>query len=231
MTAQADFGAVLAAAERLQRLVPDAVLVGGTAAAIYAAHRVSFDDDHVLGDLRDRFTEVLECLESSSGWVTARVRPGRVILGNFDGIETGVLQLRRRRPLEVAELLVDGHVLRVPTEDEMLRVKAWMIVYRNSTRDFVDVAALASRFGLAHAGQVLAAMDDYYADQHEGGYGVATQLTRMLADPRPYDLDAVDLAAYRRLVSRWRDWSTVRDACAELSTQVLAAVVDGEATT
>lgn len=218
------FEAVLRAAERLQLLVPDAVLVGGTAAALYAHHRVSFDDDHVLGDLRERFDEVLAALEASEGWITSRVRPGRVILGNFDGIETGVLQLRRKRPLEVAELQVGGHRLRVPTEAEMLRVKAWMVVYRNATRDFLDVAALVSRLGLAEGGQILAAMDDYYADQHEEGRGVTSQLVRMLADPRPYDLDEVDLAAYRKLSRPWRDWTKVRETCAELGTHVLAAV-------
>lgn len=224
-----EFDDVLAAAERLQQLVPDAVLVGGTAASLYAEHRISYDDDHVLVDLRDRFEEVLSTLEASKGWVTARVRPGRVILGNFDGIETGVLQLRRTQPLEVVELFVRGHRLRVPTVDEMLRVKAWMIVYRNATRDFLDVAALATRFGLDASGRVLARLDDYYADQHENGRGVVTQLARMLAEPRPYDLDAVDLAAYRELAARWQDWDQVRAACAGLGLAVLAAVVDGPA--
>jgi len=219
------FDDVLAAAARLQELVPDAVLVGGTAASLYAEHRVSFDDDHVLGDLRDRFEEVLACLEASEGWVTARVRPGRVILGNFHGIETGVLQLRRTRPLEVTELQVSGHRLRVPTADEMLRVKAWMIVYRNATRDFLDVAALASRSGTAPSGRVLSAMDAYYADQHETGRGVTSQLVRMLAEPAPYDLDDVDLASYRRLEPRWRDWRQVQAACGELAVETLAAVV------
>jgi hypothetical protein len=47
--------AVLESAARLQELVPDAVLVGGSAAALYAGHRDSFDHDHVLADLSDRF--------------------------------------------------------------------------------------------------------------------------------------------------------------------------------
>ena len=42
------FDDVLAVAERLQQLVPDAVLVGGTAASLYAGHRVSSNDGHVL---------------------------------------------------------------------------------------------------------------------------------------------------------------------------------------
>lgn len=220
-----EFDDVLAAAERLQQLVPDAVLVGGTAASLYAGNRVSFDDDHVLSDLRERFTEVLDALEASDGWVTARVRPGRVILGSFDGIETGVLQLRRTRPLEVTELQVRGHHLQVPTEAEMLRVKAWMIVYRNATRAFLDVVALARRFGQDHSGRVLADLDVYYADQHEAGRGVTTQLARMLADPCPYDRDDVDLTSYRHLDPAWQDWPRVRAACAELGLAILAAVV------
>lgn len=45
---------VLSAAARLQRILPDAVLVGGTASAIHAHHRFSRDADHVLTDLRVR---------------------------------------------------------------------------------------------------------------------------------------------------------------------------------
>lgn len=48
-------------------------------------------------------------------------------------------------------------------------------------------------------------MDEYYADQHEAGRGVTSQLVRMLAAPRPYDLDGVDLASYRKLEPRWRE--------------------------
>ena len=36
---------VLSAAARLQRILPDAVLVGGTASAVHAAHRFSRDAD------------------------------------------------------------------------------------------------------------------------------------------------------------------------------------------
>ncbi len=50
---------VLSSAARLQRILPDAVLVGGTASALYAGHRVSTDADHVLTDLRERFDAAL----------------------------------------------------------------------------------------------------------------------------------------------------------------------------
>ena len=51
---------VLSSAAHLQRILPDAVLVGGTASAIYAEHRMSTDADHILTDLRSRFDQVLE---------------------------------------------------------------------------------------------------------------------------------------------------------------------------
>ena len=78
---------VLDAAARLQELVPDAVLVGGSAAALYAGHRDSYDHDHdhVVADLADRFDAVLEAVESQNGWVTNRVIPGKIILGELGG--------------------------------------------------------------------------------------------------------------------------------------------------
>jgi hypothetical protein len=41
-----DWEQLLAAAARLQVILPDATLVGGTAAAIAAGHRRSLDADH-----------------------------------------------------------------------------------------------------------------------------------------------------------------------------------------
>jgi len=59
---QPDWELVLSCAAGLQRILPDAVLVGGTASAIHAEHRFSRDADHVLTDLRHRFDEVSEAL-------------------------------------------------------------------------------------------------------------------------------------------------------------------------
>ena len=88
-----DWEQVLSAAARLQRILPEAILVGGTAAALYAEHRLSTDADHVLSDLRQQFDQVLADLESVAGWKTARVRRPVQILGSLDGMETGVRQL------------------------------------------------------------------------------------------------------------------------------------------
>jgi hypothetical protein len=162
--------AVLESASRLQQMVPDAVLVGGSAAALYAGHRDSYD--HVLTDLRDRFEVVLDALESEGEWVTSRVVPGKIILGQLGDIEAGVRQMIRTRPLETSQItLPSGRALKVPTAEETLRIKGFLIVRRNQTRDYLDVAALADRYGSHEAAQVLARIDDYYADQHGEGRG------------------------------------------------------------
>ena len=70
----ADWELILPSAAQLQRILPDAVLVAGTASAIHAKHRFSRDADHVLIDLRHRFDEVLAQLESVAGWKTARTQ-------------------------------------------------------------------------------------------------------------------------------------------------------------
>jgi class 3 adenylate cyclase len=89
----------LESASRLQDLVPEAVLVGGSAVALFAALRASHDHehdhdhDHVVADLRDRFEVLLDAVEREGPWLTNRVRPGKLILGRLGDIETGLRQL------------------------------------------------------------------------------------------------------------------------------------------
>jgi len=142
-----DWEQVLSSAARLQRILPEAVLVGGTASALYAEHRFSLDADPVVPDLRQRFDQVLADLESVAGWRTARVRRPVQILGNLDGIETGVRQLIRDEPLETTQIERFGQTLTVPTEAEMLRIKGVLILKRNATRDYLDFVALADHMG------------------------------------------------------------------------------------
>ncbi len=222
------FDAVLAAAARLQELVPDAVLVGGTAAAYHADHRVSYDDDHVVADLSSRYDEVLAALEETDGWVTARVNRPVLILGSLDSVETGVRNLIRARPLEVEEAEVAGRVVRVPTLPEILRIKAWLCLIRNATRDYIDVAALCHRLGDTEAAVVIGAMDAYYHDQiSTEGRRIVTQVARQLAEPRPFDLSGVDLHEYRRLAPRWQSWDAVADRCRRVAARVLDQLAEG----
>jgi hypothetical protein len=221
--ARPDLVRVLESAARLQEVVPDAVLVGGSAAALWASHRTSFDHDHVLADLSARFDAVLDAIEATDGWVTNRVTPGKIILGELGDIETGVRQLIRSRPLEVTEVaLPSGQTLRVPTPDEILRIKGYLVVRRNQVRDYLDVAALSDRYEIAHAAAVLGHIDGYYADQRgPGAEGVATQLARQLAGPHPADARTIkQLGSYKGLDARWTDWDTVTGVCRALAAEM-----------
>lgn len=210
---------VLSSAAHLQRILPDAVLVGGTASALYASHRISTDADHVVTDLRSRFDSILAELESVAGWTTARVNRPVLILGSLDGIETGIRQLIREQPLETTTVEYQGATLTVPTEAEILRIKAVLILKRNATRDYLDFVALANHLGNEQTVQALSVLDELYPQL--SGESALQQLQIQLANPLPYDLESVDLSEYKHLIDRWRDWNAVRDACIRVATLLL----------
>lgn len=209
---------VLEKATQLQALVPGAVLVGGSAAALHAHHRESLDNDHVIADLDKRFEVILGNLEALGDWSLTRAQPGKIILGELGGIETGVRQLLRSRPLETTEVDVKGKRLVIPTAAEILRIKTWLALSRNQTRDYLDIAALADRIGLDDAAAVLRSIDDYYDDINRRPEAVASQIARQLADPRPRDAEVTrQLAVYKALDKRWHDWASVTAVLADLA--------------
>ena len=220
----ADWEFVLSSAARRQRILPDAVLVGGTASAIHAEHRFSRDADHVLTDLRHRFDEVLAELESVAGWKTARVRRPVQILGSLDGIETGVRQLIRDEPLETTVVDYHGARITVPTEGEMLRIKGVLILKRNATRDYLDFVALADHLGDESVASALHSFDRLYPQ--DNGESALQQLQVQLANALPYDLEDIELSEYKNLDPRWHDWHAVKAACAHLSTVIFDRVCD-----
>jgi predicted nucleotidyltransferase component of viral defense system len=219
-----DWELVLSAAARLQRIVPDAVLVGGTASAIHAQHRFSRDADHVLTDLRHRFDDVLEVLESVAGWKTARVQRPVQILGSLDGIETGIRQLIRDAPLETMVVDHHGEPITVPTQEEILRIKGVLILKRNATRDYLDFVALADRMGGERVALAMQAFDRLY--QQDNGESPLQQLQVQLANAVPYDLEEADLSEYKQLDPRWHDWNVVKAVCSHLATEIFDRVCE-----
>lgn len=192
-----DWERLLAAERHLQALLPGSVLVGGTAAALHAGHRVSGDGDHVLADLRSRFDEVLAALESAAGWETERIQRPVLILGQLDGFLTGIRQLRRSRPLETE--VKDGLV--VPTLAEMARIKAWLLVTRHTARDYLDLVVLLERLGEPGIAAALRELDALYP---QGGNGsVTAELVEHLAAAWP--ADGRELASLRGLQPPWND--------------------------
>ena len=219
---------VLESAARLQDVVPDAVLTGGSAAAIHAGHRDSFDHDHVLVDLVDRYEAVLEAVEATDGWATSvrASKPPFTIMGSLGGVEAGLRQMRRTRPLETFVVDVgDGVTVVAPTAPEILRVKAFLVVQRNVVRDYLDAVALADHLGHDVAVEILSDIDAYYADRSGESGSVLTSLVVSLADPQPLDMDVTEeLSRYKRLDPRYHDWDVVVARCQSLSLSLSGAV-------
>ncbi|MEX2280101.1 MAG: hypothetical protein WEA76_08435 [Acidimicrobiia bacterium] len=219
---------VLVSAARLQEVVPDAVLVGGSAAALHAGHRDSFDHDHVLADLVDRYEAVLEAVEETEGWATSvrASKPPFTIMGKLWGVEAGLRQMRRTRPLETCEVSVgDGAKVVAPTAAEALRVKAFLVVQRNVVRDYLDTVALAEHLGLEAAVEILSEIDAFYVDRSGETGSVLTSLVIALADPMPQDTDVIaELPRYKGLKERYHRWDDVVEVCRSLALRLGGAV-------
>ncbi len=191
----------LQAERRLQAIIPGAILAGGTAAALHAGHRVSLDGDHILVDLKDRFDPVLSKLEATPGWQTDRIQRPVQIVGSLDGYLTGVRQLRRDRPVEAQEL----RGLKVPTLDEMARIKAWPFLTRDSTRDFLDTVVLLDRVGTDCLKRAFSSFDEIYKRGPQGGSPLV-ELADRLARAQPADRASVEIRHYKGLIPPWNDW-------------------------
>jgi hypothetical protein len=220
-----DLLAVLKSAAALQRSVPDAVLVGGSVAAMYAGHRDSYDHYHVVADLMERYDAVVEAAKSTHGWATSvkASRPPRTLTGSVEGIEAGLRQLRRKVPLETTLVtLPGGDEVTVPTLAETLRVKAFLVVQRNQVRDYLDVVALADRVGIHEGANVIRHLDEFYLDRSGEDDSVLTALVQRLAEPNPRDSKVTwQLDRYKGLLPRFQDWEKVTTVCLTLAREIL----------
>ena len=213
---------LLAHAAMLQTKIPGAVLVGGTAAAVHAKHRFSLDHDHVIQNLGQNYAAAMRSLESIVGWRTERKVRGKLVLGKISGIAAGVRNQRRKEPLETTVVrTAEGKELRIPTVAEMLRIKAFLVIDRNATRDFLDVAALSKHLGLKKSAAALETMNDLYGEFVGEAGDVLTTLVVKLANSEPYDLTDVDLSEYKGIVTPWNDWRSVTAQCAKLAASIL----------
>ncbi|MDN5870003.1 MAG: hypothetical protein L0H73_04710 [Nitrococcus sp.] len=99
----------------------------------------------------------------------------------------------------------------------MIRIKGWMILVRNATRDYLDFAALTAHAGEARTRDALAPFDALYQDVDARGRERDTlpsmQLLRQLAEPRPNDLDQRLLADYQEIAPECSDWRRVASQC------------------
>jgi hypothetical protein len=215
---------LLAHAALLQTKLPAAILVGGTAAALHAGHRISFDHDHVITDLSKNYDAAMLALESIAGWRTHRRVKGKMVLGNVNKIGAGLRNQRRSAPLETTEVwLPDGRRLRLPTIEETLRIKTFLLVDRNATRDYLDVAALSHHLGLTKSAAALERMNELYVEFKDETGDLLTTVVVKLSLPDPYDLTDIDLSEYKGIVAPWNNWRAVQAQCSSLAAALMAA--------
>lgn len=216
------FQRVIAEARELQQQLPwlELVAVGGTAAAIHAHHRYSLDSDQVTLKLSDNYETVLDELIHWEGWHTNRTNPPFIILGERHGVELGIRQQRRPIPLETER--VQGLI--VPTPEETLRIKAYLVYKRRAVRDYLDVAAMVDVLGHDRALDALKWLNVLYE-----GEGNQTAITKFAdaAHQAPRDLKRVNLASYRGIMPPYNDWGYVEQRCQEIGRALFLQEMEG----
>jgi heme transporter len=132
--------------------------------------------------------------------------------------ETDHPEFERRSPVETTHVqLPTGDRLQIPTGAETLRLKGYLIMSRNSTRDYAEFAELVDTLEPETAALVLAGMDRYYCCQSPRRQWIATQLVRRLADPHPSDLDD----EHGPGPDDQADWEKVRQRCLAVAVAML----------
>ncbi|AKS31833.1 MMPL family transporter [Mycolicibacterium goodii] len=132
--------------------------------------------------------------------------------------ETEQAPVERRGPVETTNVqLPTGDRLQIPTGAETLRLKGYLIMCRNTTRDFEEFAQLVDLMDSHTAALVLAGMDRYYCGQDPRNRWVATQLVRRLADPQPSDEHDVRMSG----PDAAEDWEKVRQRCLSVAVAML----------
>lgn len=124
----------------------------------------------------------------------------------------------RRSPVETTNVqLPTGDRLLVPTGAETLRLKGYLIMCRNSRRDYADFADMVDTLEPETAAVVLAGMDRYYCCKSSRRQWIATQLVRRLADPNPCDYPE-DQGSEAETDS---DWEGIRQRCMSVAVAML----------
>jgi RND superfamily putative drug exporter len=126
--------------------------------------------------------------------------------------------VERSSPMETTNVqLPTGDRLQIPTGAETLRLKSYLVMCRNTTRDFAEFAELVDSMETHTAAVVLASMDRYYCGDRSRKQWVATQLVRRLADPQPSDEHDARMSGPEAEA----DWAKVRERCLSVAVAML----------
>jgi RND superfamily putative drug exporter len=126
--------------------------------------------------------------------------------------------VERQSPMETTNVqLPTGDRLQIPTGAETLRLKSYLVMCRNTTKDFAEFAELVDSMETHSAAVVLASMDRYYCGDRSRKQWVATQLVRRLADPQPSDEHDTRMSGPEAEA----EWAKVRERCLSVAVAML----------
>ena len=182
----------------------------------------------VAGPLSGRRTGPLTRTHSSRAPRATEVRPVHpvtmwrrrleIALDALQGQGATESAIRRTGPVETTIVqLPTGDRLQIPTAAETLRMKSYLVLYRNSRADFTDLADLADALGVDNAALALGGIDRYYSAGRSERLWLATQLVRRLADPLPSDGNDGQWSGPEAAA----EWDDTRRRCLSLAVAIL----------
>ena len=225
----ADLRMVVKSAAKLKNLAPDTITVADPlalsgclrarepVAAVKNGHTTN-GRVHRNGPTNGSGKSGPPCL---SGLHPVTVWRGRLSVA-LDALETEAdsdrSPVERRSPVETTNVqLPTGDRLQIPTGAETLRLKSYLVMCRNTTKDFAEFAELVGAMETQTAAVVLASMDRYYCGDRSRKQWVATQLVRRLADPQPSDEHDTRMSG----PDAEADWAKVRERCLSVAVAML----------
>ncbi|GAB2996163.1 putative transport protein MmpL11 [Mycobacterium bourgelatii] len=245
----ADVRMVIKSAAKLKTLAPDAICVTDPL-AFTGCGRTQPEDQEVAGDelvlasadrpagnvytdpragARKSVSQAYRTgIARAKTWTERPVHPVTVWRGRLsvalDALQTSAAtssSFERSSPVETTNVqLPTGDRLSIPTCAEALRLKGYLILCRNSRRDYAELADMVDAVEPETAAAVLSHMDRYYCCQPPGSRArrqwMATQLVRRLADPCPADLDEGEPGPDDKA-----DWEQVRRRCLAVAVAML----------
>jgi RND superfamily putative drug exporter len=225
----ADVRMVVKSAAKLKNLAPDTICVADPLAFTGCARRgeelpesePAHNNGHTNGAaVPGQRPASRRYSRKTTPWAGRSVHPVTMWRGRLsvalDALAVGAdgdsRPVERRSPVETTNVqLPTGDRLQIPTGAETLRMKCYLLMCRNSSRDYADFADIVATMDTQTVASVLAGMDKYYCGQQPRRQWVATQLVRRLAEPRPAD-DEVDPDV---------DWKHVKDRCLSVAVAML----------
>ena len=95
--------------------------------------------------------------------------------------------------------------------------------WKTARLDYLDFVTLVNHLGAEKVVTALRIFDSLYPQPNDES--ALQQLQIQLANPLPYDLEELNLDEYKNLEERWRNWQTVKAACADCATLIFDSIV------